>query len=85
MSGQGIAKLFRGMLQMRRCRHRSFREISTDRRGIAALEYGLLAAIIAATLIGVLTPFESGVQTLFTDVAAKVTAVGGSAPRPSGD
>ena len=47
----------------------AFQALQTDRRGVTALEYGLLAGLIAIALIGVLTTFSSDVQTLFTNVS----------------
>ena len=55
---------------------RSFRDLKTDRRGVTALEYGLLAGLIAVALIGVLTTFGKDVEGLFTKVSGDVTAVG---------
>jgi pilus assembly protein Flp/PilA len=55
---------------------RSFRDLKTDRRGVTALEYGLLAGLIAVALIGVLTTFGSDVEALFTNVSKDVAAVG---------
>ncbi len=60
---------------------RSFRELSADRRGVTALEYGLLAGLIAVALIGVLTTFGHKVEGLFTNVSTDVAAV---APSTSG-
>jgi len=51
-----------------------FQELKTDRRGVTALEYGLLAGLIAVALIGVLTTFGKDLQTLFTNVSANVVA-----------
>ena len=70
---------------MRRSFSRFFREVCPDRRGVTALEYGLLAAIIAASLIGVLPTFGSDLRDLFNNVAVKINAVGGSSSHPSGD
>jgi pilus assembly protein Flp/PilA len=60
---------------------RSLRELGTDRRGVTALEYGLLAGLIAVALIGVLTTFGKDVEQLFTNVSTNVTGV---APVTSG-
>ena len=54
---------------------RSIRDLKTDRRGVTALEYGLLAGLIAVALIGVLTTFGKDVEALFTNVSKDVTAV----------
>jgi pilus assembly protein Flp/PilA len=50
-------------------------------RGVTALEYGLLAGLIAVAFIGVLTTFGQDVEALFTNVSDTVTAV---APTTSG-
>ncbi len=60
---------------------RSIRDLKTDRRGVTALEYGLLAGLIAVALIGVLTTFGKDVEALFTNVSKDVTAI---APTTSG-
>ena len=52
-----------------------FQELKTDRRGVTALEYGLLAGLIAVALIGVLTTFSSDLQNLFKNVSTDVAAV----------
>lgn len=80
-----IAKFSRGMLLMRQYLPPLLREISPDRRGVTALEYGLLAAIVAASLIGVLPTFGSDVRDLFNNVSIRINAVGGSTSSPPGD
>ena len=52
-----------------------FQELKTDRRGVTALEYGLLAGLIAVALIGVLTTFSGDLQNLFSNVSKDVAAV----------
>jgi pilus assembly protein Flp/PilA len=44
--------------------------LKTDRRAVTALEYGLIAALIAGVLI-------TSVTLLGTDIAAKFTAIAG--------
>ena len=51
------------------------RALKSDKRGISALEYGLLAGLIAVVLIGVLTTFASDVKNLFNIVSTDVTAI----------
>jgi pilus assembly protein Flp/PilA len=51
------------------------RALKSDKRGISALEYGLLAGLIAVVLIGVLTTFGQDVAALFTHVSNGVTGV----------
>lgn len=53
----------------------SARALKSDKRGISALEYGLLAGLIAVVLIGVLTTFGTDLSNLFTGVANDVAAV----------
>ena len=49
------------------------RALKSDKRGISALEYGLLAGLIAVVLIGVLTTFATDVKNLFGNVDNGVT------------
>ena len=51
---------------------RNFRELQTDRRGVTALEYGLLAGLIAVGLIGILTTFGQNLANLFSNVSTAV-------------
>ena len=51
------------------------RALKSDKRGISALEYGLLAGLIAVVLIGVLTTFGQDVANLFNNVSTDVTAI----------
>ena len=54
---------------------KTWREFSNDTRGVTALEYGLLAGLIAVALIGVLTTFSADLANLFGNVDKAVTAV----------
>ena len=54
---------------------KTWREFSSDTRGVTALEYGLLAGLIAVALIGVLTTFSGDLANLFGNVDKAVTAV----------
>ena len=49
------------------------RALKSDQRGISALEYGLLAGLIAVVLIGVLSTFAGDVKNLFNNVDNGVT------------
>ncbi len=51
------------------------RALKSDQRGISALEYGLLAGLIAVVLIGVLSTFAGDVKNLFNNVGTDVNAV----------
>ena len=53
----------------------SFRD---DRRGIAALEYGLLASIVSAAFIGSLIQYETAVQSLFGGFNLAITQISSS-------
>ena len=50
------------------------RALKSDQRGISALEYGLLAGLIAVVLIGVLSTFAGDVKNLFNNVDNGVTS-----------
>ena len=53
----------------------SARALKSDKRGISALEYGLLAGLIAVVLIGVLTTFAGDIKTLFNTIGTDVNGV----------
>jgi pilus assembly protein Flp/PilA len=40
-----------------------------DRRGVTALEYGLLTGLIALVIVGGITLFSSNANTLFTHIS----------------
>lgn len=48
------------------------RKFIRDERGITAVEYGILAAIVAAAIVAI---FQPSIQAFFTAVFAKLTAV----------
>ena len=54
---------------------KTWREFADDTRGVTALEYGLLAGLIAVALIGVLTTFSKDVPNLFSNVDNAVNNV----------
>jgi pilus assembly protein Flp/PilA len=45
-----------------------------DERGVSAIEYGLIAGLIAAGLVVTLTSLGSDLKTLFAAIAAKLPA-----------
>lgn len=47
-----------------------------DRRGVTALEYGLIASLIAVSIIGAVSSLGSSLSTRFTEIAAKITTPG---------
>jgi pilus assembly protein Flp/PilA len=48
-----------------------------DRRGVTAMEYGMIAAIIAVAIIGALLIMGEEVTQLFVDTENAVSQVGG--------
>lgn len=51
----------------------TFRQVFVDRRGVTALEYGLIAALIACAIIVSTANLGTKLKTQFTDIAAKIT------------
>ncbi|GJL49707.1 MAG: pilin [Nitrospirales bacterium] len=49
-----------------------------DEEGATALEYGLLAALIAAVIIGAVTTLGNVVSSTFNNIAASMSAAAGS-------
>lgn len=47
--------------------------LKKDRRGVTALEYGLIAALIAGVLITALTNLGTDISKLFTSIGTAVT------------
>jgi pilus assembly protein Flp/PilA len=47
-------------------------QLKNDRRGVTALEYGLIASLIAVFLIGALTSLGNGLSTTFTTIATRI-------------
>ena len=43
-----------------------------DKRGVTALEYGMIAALIAAVIIGVVSTIGGQLNTAFSTVSAKL-------------
>jgi pilus assembly protein Flp/PilA len=51
------------------------RRFLRDESGIAVTEYGLLVALIAVLLIGVVTVFGSSIKSWFADRTSTITTV----------
>ncbi len=52
--------------------------LRTDESGAAAIEYGLIAALVSVAAIGALTAVGGSLNTMFTAVSTSLkTAVGG--------
>lgn len=63
----------------------SIRKFLKEEDGVTALEYGLLAAIIAGILVAVAGPqIRTFFETLFTQLNAAVTGAGAAAPGGGG-
>ena len=46
--------------------------IRTDRRGVTALEYALIAALIAVAIVGALRTLGTDLNTTFTNIASNL-------------
>lgn len=51
------------------------RRFVSDENGIAVTEYGLLVALVAVLLIGVVTIFGSSIKSWFADRTSTITTV----------
>ncbi len=47
-------------------------ELNVDKRAVTAIEYALIAALIAVVIIGAVTALGSGVKTTFNSVASEL-------------
>ncbi len=47
-------------------------ELKTDRRAVTALEYGLIAALIAGVIVGGVSAVGSKLSTAFTTIAGQL-------------
>lgn len=54
----------------------SARSLIADRKGVTALEYGLIAALIATVIIGAVTTLGTNLSGLFTRIAGHLTGIG---------
>ncbi|GGE99530.1 hypothetical protein GCM10011611_01410 [Aliidongia dinghuensis] len=48
------------------------RQLSADQRGVSAVEYALLAALIALAIIGGITAFGTNLAGIFTTVGGSI-------------
>ena len=55
---------------------KKFRQLKNDRRGVTALEYGLIAAIMAGILVTVIGTFGSNLTTAFSTISGMLTTAG---------
>jgi pilus assembly protein Flp/PilA len=49
---------------------RLVRDVASDDSGVTAIEYGLIASLIAVVIVGAVTLIGTNLNTLFTAVAA---------------
>lgn len=52
---------------------RTLRNLGRDERGVTALEYGLIAALIAVVIIGAVTTLGKNVSSTFNTVANAIS------------
>lgn len=48
------------------------RTLGRDKRGVTALEYGMIAALIAVVIIAAVTTLGTNLNTMFTTVGSKI-------------
>jgi len=48
------------------------RRFWAEEKGVTAIEYGLIAALIAVVLIGAITLIGTDLKTLFTEIVTKI-------------
>jgi pilus assembly protein Flp/PilA len=59
------------------------RKILRDNKGATAIEYGLIAALIAVAAIGAMTTLGSNLRQTFTTVSGNLAAGGGGGGTPA--
>lgn len=52
---------------------RTWLALRLDKRGVTAMEYGLIAALIAVVIIGAVTTIGTNLSTVFNAIATKLT------------
>ena len=53
-----------------------------DEEGATAIEYALIAGLIAVAIIGALTLLGNGITNIFTDIAGKLDSTGDAINKP---
>jgi len=48
------------------------KRFGSDREGVTALEYGIIAGVLGLVLVTIFTSFGTALSTLFTSVATKM-------------
>ena len=59
-------------------RIRSVMALKSDKRGVTAVEYGIMAALIAAVLVTAVGTFTSGLSSVFTNIGNELSTKAGS-------
>ena len=49
-------------------------QLQSDRKGVTALEYGLIAAIMGAAVITAFAFLDTGLTTIFTNISGRLSA-----------
>jgi pilus assembly protein Flp/PilA len=55
----------------------NLRALANDERGVTALEYGLIAGLIAVVIVGSVTALGTTLSATFTTIQGKLAAAGG--------
>jgi pilus assembly protein Flp/PilA len=50
-----------------------FHALRSDTRGVTAMEYGLIAALVAVVIIGTVTTLGTNLKTVFTSISTGLT------------
>lgn len=53
---------------------KNLRALIADTRGVTAVEYGVIAALMATALVGIVATLTGGLQTAFTNIAKTLGA-----------
>ncbi len=56
---------------------KAWKKLNIDRRAVTAMEYGLIAALIAVVIIGAVTTVGKNLSTVFTTIGNSLTATAG--------
>jgi pilus assembly protein Flp/PilA len=55
----------------------NLRALANDERGVTALEYGLIAGLIAVVIVTSVTALGTQLSSTFTNITTKLAAAGG--------
>jgi pilus assembly protein Flp/PilA len=57
--------------------HKIFKELVSSKNGATAIEYGLIAGLVAVAIVAIITTTGSDLVSLFTTVNTKLVAAAG--------